>query len=86
MALKNMFGDIALEETLMRVLLHLERISSNMGQTYPDTAGRMRVNIENGTLPTLTNQNQQSGYSTAYDQYAQIQMAADTVRSRITVA
>lgn len=85
MALHNLMGELGLEETLQRIALFLERLDSTMGRTYPDTNGRMQVNVVTGTLPTLTSQSQQSGYSTAYDQYEQMMVGADYIRNRISV-
>lgn len=89
MALINAFGDIGLEKTLQKIAQFLQQIASNLGRMYPDPSGRMRVNVEAGALSsvgTLTNQTQQSGYYTNYDQYAQIQMTAQGVRAQIKVS
>ena len=85
MALQNLFGNLGLDATLQKIAQFLQAISNNLGRMYPDTSGRMRVNIETGTLTTLTNQTQQSGFSTSYDQYAQVQMCASAIRSQIKV-
>lgn len=88
MALQNAFGNLGLDETLQRIAIYLEQLASTVGRAYPDTTGRLPVNIAGSvsTVTTLSNQNQQSGYSTAYDQYAQIQMCATAIRSNIVVS
>lgn len=86
MALQNLFGDLGLDATLQKIAQFLQAISNNLGKMYPDTSGRMRVNVETGTLATLTNQTQQSGFATSYDQYAQVQMCASAIRSQIKVS
>lgn len=92
MALKNLFGDIGLEGTLQKIAQYLQQIAANIGRMYPDTSGRMRVNVETGalssvaTVTTLSNQTMQSGYQTSYDQYAQLQMTASAVRNQIVVS
>lgn len=92
MALMNPLGKMGLDSTLQKIARFLEQIAGIVGKTYPDTSGRARVNVEIGTLTsvttvnTLNNQNQQSGFQTSYDQYAQIQMCANGVRSQIKVS
>lgn len=92
MALVNAFGEIGLEKTLQKMAQYLQLMASSLGKMYPDTAGRMRVNVEAGalssvaTVTTLGNQTMQAGFQTSYDQYAQIQMCANGVRSQIKVS
>jgi hypothetical protein len=89
MAIRNLFGELGLEETLQSVVHYLKSLAGSIGQVYPDTAGRIRVNVETGTLSTVTtvtNINGQSGYSTAYDQYCQMMTNASYIRSRITTS
>lgn len=92
MALYNPFGKMGLESTLQKMAFFLAQLASTIGKIYPDTAGRMRVNVELGTLTsvatitTLGNQTMQSGFQTSYDQYAQVQMCASAVRSQIKVS
>lgn len=86
MAMVNPFGKMGLDATLQKIAQLLQQIAGTMGRTYPDTGGRMRVNVETGTVSTLTNQVQQSGFQTSYDQYAQIQMCAHGIRSQIKVS
>lgn len=92
MALQNLFGKLGLESTLNTIAYFLQQIATNIGKMYPDTSGRMRVNVETGTLASVTtvttlgNQTMQSGYQTNYDQYAQIQMCANSIRSQIKVS
>lgn len=86
MALVNPFGALGLEGTLQKIALFLQQLAGTLSRMYPDSSGRMRVSIDAGTLPTLTNQAQQSGYSTAYDQHAQMVMQAQVVRNQIKVS
>ena len=92
MALINPFGKMGLEETLQKIAYFLQQMSNNISRMYPDTSGRMRVNVEVATLPTVTylptlgNQTMQSGFQTSYDQYAQLQMCASAIRSQIKVS
>lgn len=55
MALQNLFGDVALETTQEQLLAHatllLSAILEKMARV--DTADRMAVVIENGTLPAV---------------------------------
>jgi hypothetical protein len=94
MALVNVFGKLGLDGTMQKIAQYLQQIAANIGRMYPDTSGRMRVNVEAGTINTVTsvtsmttlnNQQQQSGYFTNYDQYAQLQMCANGIRSQIKV-
>lgn len=56
MALQNLFGDVALETTQEQLLAHatllLSAILEKMARV--DTADRMAVSIETGTVTTLT--------------------------------
>ena len=69
----------------------LQALTRSIGQMQPDTAARMRVNIEAGTLPTvttvatLTNQTQLGG-NPAFEQVpALMRLGADSLRRNITV-
>lgn len=95
MGLMNPFGELSLEKTVQKMAQYLQQIAGNFGRMYPDASGRMRVSVDAGTLPVVTkvtsitnlvNQTQQSGFQTSYDQYAQIQMCANGVRSQIKVS
>ena len=95
MPLQNAFENLGEDGTLQKIAQYLEQIAANLGRTYPDTAGNMRVNVNAGTLPTVTtvstvttvgNQTQMSGYSTAYDQYSAMHANAAANRSRISVS
>lgn len=98
MPLQNAFANLGEDGTLQKIAQYLEQIAANLGRTYPDTAGNLRVNVNAGTLPTVTtvstvtavttvgNQTQQSGYSTAYDQYSAMNAGAIANRSRISVS
>jgi hypothetical protein len=92
MALRNLFGDLGLDATLQKISQYLQIIASTSGSTYPDTAGRMRVNIESGTLPTVStvgtvnNVAAVGGFSSTGDQYYQALNGANYIRSRITTS
>ena len=97
MALKNLFGSISLEETQQTIQYYLNLISNRLSLMTVDTTGRLRGTtvIESGTVTTVTTVtttgtvttlNQMAGFSTAYDQYCQIQGPADAIRSKITVS
>lgn len=90
MALKNLFGEIGLESTLQKIAVYLAEIAQNIGRMYPDTSGRMRVNIETGTLTTvttLTNASQIGGVNASYDQYCQMQMTVNSsIRNQISIS
>ena len=65
----------------------LEMILSRLGYADP-TAGSTRVTIAAGTLPNVTTVGTVlavGGYSAIYDQYSQMQIGAQGVRSRITI-
>lgn len=82
--LKNVFGEIGLEKTLQKIGYHLAAIASTISKLYPDTAGRMRVNIETGTV-TVGNVASVGGYGAQYDQYSLIQGNANAIRAQIKV-
>lgn len=89
MALQNLFGDLGLESTLQKIAVYLAEIANNLGRTYPDTNGNLRTVVSSGTVTTVstvTSQSQMSGYSTAYDQYCQMQIGANAIRSQISVS
>lgn len=89
MALQNLFGDLALEETLQLIAIYLEQIATAQTRVYPDTTGSMRVAVTSGTVTTVSTVSsvaQMSGYGTNYDQYAQLQTCAEAVRNKIVVS
>lgn len=94
MALANLFDDLGLDGTLQKMAVALTEIAQNIGKWYPNSSGQMPVTVT-GTLSTVstvstvsavTSVSQMSGYSTAYDQYCQIQIPANGVRSQITTS
>ena len=52
MALRNAFADLATEDSTQTILYLLAQIIDKMARL--DTADRMAVNVESGTLPTVT--------------------------------
>lgn len=89
MALQNLFGDIGLDATLQKISQYLEQIASTLGRTYPDSGGNMRTVISSGTVTTvssITNSVSVGSFSASYDQYGQMMIGAEAIRSKITVA
>lgn len=104
MALQNALAGIATEPTqlsheqLLQMMVHLlDNIQSALG--YPDTAGRVRVNVDSTTLgtvstvttvttlSTLTNQSQMGTWLTGMDVMSTINVSVGTgLRSNITVS
>jgi hypothetical protein len=75
--------------------LAIQSLTRSMGQAMPDTAGRLRVNVETGaltaslaaaqTLATLTNQTQVGG-NPAFEQIpALMRLGADSLRRNVSV-
>jgi hypothetical protein len=85
--LKNVFGEIGLEKTLQKIGYYLASIANNIAKMYPDTSGRMRVNVETGTVAvsTLSNVAAVGGYNAQYDQYSLMQGNANGIRAQIKV-
>lgn len=52
MALRNAFADLATEDSTQTILYLLAQIIDKMARL--DTADRLAVNVESGTLPTVT--------------------------------
>ena len=67
MALQNLFGDVALETTQEQLLAHatllLSAILEKMARV--DTADRMAVSIETGTVRTLTDLTRLNNFGTS---------------------
>lgn len=85
-------------EALEAVRMGLQSLLRSMGQFLPDTANRMRVNIETGILPSVTtvttvatvttvsNQTNVGGFSGTEHIPSLMKMAADSLRRNITVS
>jgi len=92
MTLKNAFADIALDETLQRIAIYLEQLSSSLGRTYPDSGGNLRTVISSGTVTTVTTVSTLSNIAAIgstnaqYDQYEQIMIGANAIRNQIIVS
>lgn len=82
--LKNVFGDIGLEKTLQKIGYYLASIANNIAKMYPDTLGRMRVNVETGAI-AVTNLSSTGGFNAQYDQYSLMQANANGIRAQIKV-
>jgi len=91
-------GEIIEALETLRMLLH--SLTRSIGLSIPDTAGRLRVSIDAGTLPTvttvstvttvttcstLTNQAQVGGYAANMQIPALMNGGADSLRRNITV-
>jgi hypothetical protein len=62
-----LYEDTEILEVLQAIRRGINQIAANIGTTIPDTAGRLRVNMETGatlaTVTTLTGQTNMGGYS-----------------------
>lgn len=87
------YGEMLEAIEALRMAVH--SLSRNVGMAYPDSGGRLRVNVETGaltaslaasqTLATLTNQTQIGG-NAANDQVPSLMhLQADSLRRNITV-
>jgi hypothetical protein len=88
-------GEIIEALETLRMLLH--SLTRSIGLSIPDTAGRLRVSVDAGTLPTvttvttvttcstLTNQAQVGGYAANMQIPALMNGGADSLRRNITV-
>jgi hypothetical protein len=82
-------------EALEALRMAIQALTRTMGQAMPDTAGRLRVNVELGaltasiaaaqTLATLTNQTQIGGLSATEQIPSLMRLGADSLRRNITV-
>jgi hypothetical protein len=82
-------------EALEAMRMAIQALTRTMGQAMPDTAGRLRVNVELGaltasiaaaqTLATLTNQTQIGGLSATEQIPSLMRLGADSLRRNITV-
>jgi hypothetical protein len=86
----NAVGELTEAVEAMRMAIH--SLTRSMGQAMPDTAGRLRVNVEAiatiaaiTTLTTLTNQTQVGG-NPAFEQIpALMRISADSLRRNVSV-
>ena len=89
----NAVGELI--EAVEAMRLAIQSLTRSMGQAMPDTAGRLRVNVETGaltaslaaaqTLATLTNQTQVGG-NPAFEQIpALMRLGADSLRRNVSV-
>ena len=87
-------------EAIEAMRFAVQALTRSIGQMMPDTAQRMRVNIEAGTLPTvttvgtvttlttlatMTNQTQIGGLAATEQIPALMRLGADSLRRNITV-
>ena len=84
-------------EALEAMRMAVQALTRTIGQMLPDTANRMRVNVEAGTLPTvttvgtvstvstLTNQTQIGGLAATEQIPALMRLGADSLRRNISV-
>ena len=76
-------------EALEAMRMAIQALTRSVGQAMPDTAGRLRVNVEAiatiATLSTLTNQTQVGG-NPAFEQIpALMRLGADSLRRNVSV-
>jgi hypothetical protein len=85
-------------EAIQALRMAIQSLDRSIGQAMPDTAGRLRVNIDAGTLPTVTtvgtvttvtavaNQTNIGGYSGTEQIPSLMRLASDALRRNITVS
>jgi hypothetical protein len=85
-------------EALEAMRMAVQALTRTIGQMLPDTANRMRVNIETGTLPTvttvgtvttvatMTNQTQIGGLAATEQIPSLMRLGADSLRRNISVS
>lgn len=85
-------------EALEAMRFAVQALTRSIGQMMPDTAQRMRVNIEAGTLPTvttvgtvttlgtMTNQTQIGGLAATEQIPSLMRLGADSLRRNISVS
>jgi len=83
----NAVGELTEAVEAMRMAIH--SLTRSMGQAMPDTAGRLRVNVEAiatiAAITTLTNQTQVGG-NPAFEQIpALMRLGADSLRRNVSV-
>ena len=79
-------------EVLEAMRMAIQALTRSVGQAMPDTAGRLRVNVETGatiaavtTVGTVTNQTQVGGLP-AFEQIpALMRLGADSLRRNVSV-
>ena len=81
-----------LVEAVEAMRMAVQSLTRSIGQAMPDTAGRLRVNMETGatlaavtTLSTLTNQTQIGGLSATEQIPSLMRLGADSMRRNISV-
>ena len=86
------YGELV--EAIEAMRFAVQALTRSIGQMMPDTAARMRVNIEAGTLPTvttvttvatLTNQTQIGGLAATEQIPSLMRLGADSLRRNISV-
>jgi hypothetical protein len=86
-----------LVEAIEAMRMAVQALTRSIGQMMPDTANRMRVNVEAGTLPTvttvgtvttvatMTNQTQIGGFAATEKIPSLMRLGADSMRRNISV-
>jgi hypothetical protein len=84
-------------EAIEAMRFAVQALTRSIGQMMPDTAARMRVNVEAGTLPTvttvgtvttvatMTNQTQIGGFAATEQIPSLMRLGADSLRRNISV-
>jgi hypothetical protein len=83
-------------EAIEAMRMAIASLTRSIGQSMPDTAGRLRVNVETGavtvgsgtitTVTTLTNQTQVGGLAATEHIPSLMRLGADSVRRNITTS
>jgi hypothetical protein len=83
-----------LVEAIEAMRMAVQALNRSIGQMMPDTANRMRVNVEAGTLPTvttvgtvstMTNQTQVGSFAATEQIPSLMRLGADSTRRNISV-
>lgn len=102
MALHNLLGEVASEKTAEELLSELATLSfvlsslaHSLGALSPDTSGRLRVNVESGSV-SVSAVTAMNGVGTmaplggtvnaSYDQYGQMMQGPNSNRNQIEVS
>ena len=90
------YGELV--EAIEAMRYAVQALTRSIGQMMPDTANRLRVNVEAGTLPTvttvgtvttlgtMTNQTQIGGLAATEQIPALMRLGADSLRRNISVS
>jgi hypothetical protein len=81
-----LYEDTEILEVLQAIRRGINALCNTIGVATPDTAGRLRVNVETGsTIAAISNVNGYGGYSTAPHVQATLNLNAGYFRNNIVV-